>query len=56
MALLPIEDNSGEEDWLEWVTLVCKSCEVTWRGVLYEPCWLCTQPGKQPSGMTLVKD
>ncbi|MBL89750.1 MAG: hypothetical protein CL517_05680 [Actinobacteria bacterium] len=56
MALLPIEGDEGGDSWIDRVTLVCHHCEVTWRGVPLEPCWLCGSPGKKPLGMTLVKD
>ncbi|MDP6284990.1 MAG: hypothetical protein QGF73_04110 [Acidimicrobiales bacterium] len=56
MALLPIEGDEGGDSWIDRVTLVCNHCEVTWRGIPLEPCWHCGSPGKQPSGMTLVKD
>ena len=56
MALLPIEGDEGGDSWIDRVPLVCHHCEVTWRGIRMESCWHCGSPGKQPLGMTLVRD
>ena len=55
MALVPME-SGGTNSWVDRVALVCHRCDVTWRGVPLEPCWLCGSLGLQRSGTTLVRD
>jgi len=55
MALVPVE-SGGTNSWVDRVALVCHRCDVTWRGLPMEPCWLCGSLGLQRSGTTLVRD